>query len=169
MNDLITKAQLTRLQTLYSQWERHSLDAPGADRCSRIAWAGAQVGREIASFSDLAMDEGKRLIDQLQSAVGHKHPSRRTRRPQTRRDGQKKGTEGRHDQIHTETTLAGPSEFSRIQRDLDRLGWDEARLWAFLRSSKGPNHGSIFIRTLGDANRIHWALKRITPDKETTA
>ncbi len=159
----ITKPQLARLQTLYSQWEKHSLDCPGGDRAARIAWASERTGRAIASFAELTLDEGKRLIDILQNAVGRKFPAKKRSRPKTTRDGEKKGTEGRHDQIHAETTLAGPSEFAMIQRDLDRLGWDQARLKGFLRSRRSPTRGITVIRTLGEANRVHWALKHIAP------
>jgi hypothetical protein len=157
----ITDPQRTRLQTLYSQWERHGLECPGPKREQRIAWAAAEVKRPIASFSALTLDEGKHLIDLLQHAVGRKFPAKKKKRVQTTREGEKKGTEGRHDQIHAETTLAGPGEFEMIQRDLTRLGWDQARLAAFLRSPRGPLQGRETIRTLGDANQVHWALKNI--------
>jgi hypothetical protein len=157
----ITRAQLTRLQTLYSQWERHSLDCPGPSREQRIAWAAAEVKRPVDSFSKLTLDEGTRLIDLLQNAVGRKFPAQKKKRAKTTRDTEKQGTEGRHDQIHAESTLAGPEAFAMIQRDLDSLGWDEARLEGFLRSRRGPLQGRTVVRTLGDANRVHWALKRI--------
>ena len=160
----ITSPQLKRLQVLYGQFERHSLDCPGTARASRLQWASSTTGRAIASFKDLTLDEGRRLIDGLQTSLGAKAPSKTPRRRPTRRDAEKKGTEGRHDQIHAETTLAGPAEFNMIARDLDRLGWDQSRLGGFLRSSSGPMKRSDTIRTLGDANRVHWALKRIKPD-----
>ena len=162
----ITSAQVQRLQILYGQFERHTLDAPGAARQDRLQWASAACGRIIGSFKDLTLEEGKRLIDGLQNSLGVKAPSKAPRRKQTRRDGEKKGTEGRHDQIHPDITLAGPSEFALIRRDLDRLGWDQARLEAFLASPRGPNKRSTVIRTLGDANRVHWALKRMKPSGE---
>jgi hypothetical protein len=165
---LLTPAQRTRLQTLYQQWERHGLDCPGPSREQRVAWAAAEVKRPIASFSELTLDEAKRLIDLLQNAVGNKFPAKKRKRSQTTRDGQKKGTEGRHDQIHPETTLAGPSEFEMLRRDLDRLGWDEAGLEAFLRSKRNPIKGSLQIRTLWQANRVHWALKNLKPRTQPT-
>lgn len=156
----ITKPQLQRLQVLYKQYEAHSLDT-GATRNDRLVWAGERIGRKVDSFSQLSLDEGRKLIDGLQHALGVKLPSKRPRRHQTRRDGQKAGTEGRHDQIHEETTLVGDKDLRRIQGQLDRLGWTQARLEAFLASPKGPNGRSTSIRTLGEANRIYWALKRM--------
>jgi len=169
MNASITAPQLKRLQVLYTQYERHSLDCPGKTREDRMRWASSATGRTIGSFKDLTADEGKRLIDGIQSTLGVKVPSKTPRRKQTRRDGEKAGTEGRSDQIHAETTLVGPRELQMIQRDLDRLGWDQTRLEAFLRSPRGPNKRSTAINTLGEANRVHWALKRITPDQEKAA
>jgi hypothetical protein len=159
----ITGRQLTRLQTLYSQWERHSLSCPGSSREARLAWASQLTARSVASFSALTIEEGKRLIDTLQDAVGHKHPAQKKRRPPTTRDRQKKGTEGRHDQIHAETTIAGPSEFELIQQALSRLGWTQARLEAFLRSPRSPIKPHTQIRTLYQANRVYWASRKLTP------
>ena len=165
---LLTAAQRTRLQTLYQQWERHGLDCPGPSREQRVAWAAAEVRRPIASFSELTLDEAKRLIDLLQNAVGRKHPAQKRKRVTTH-DTQKKGTEGRHDQIHAETTLAGPSEFEMLQRDLAALGWDQQRLEAYLRSKRSPLKGRHQVRTLGDANQLHWALKRILTYQQKAA
>ena len=156
----ITAPQLRRLQVLYKQYEAHSLDT-GSTREDRLAWASARIGRTIASFSDLDLDEAKKLIDGLQAALGVKLPSKTPRRRQERRDGEKAGTEGRRDQIHDEATLVGDKDIRRIQREMDRLGWDQGRLEAFLASSSGPNARRTAIRTLGDANRVYWALKRM--------
>lgn len=156
----ITPPQLRRLQVLYKQYEAHSLDT-GSSREDRLTWASARIGRSIASFSDLDLDEARKLIDGLQAALGVRLPSKTPRRRMTRREGEKAGTEGRHDQIHEETTLAGDKDIRRIQREMDRLGWDQARLEAFLASPRGPNGRRTQIRTLGEANRVYWALKRM--------
>jgi len=75
----ITPPALRRLQVLYGQYEAHSLDcAPGRE--GRLAWASERTGRAIASFSELTVEEGIRLIDGLQRAVGHKVPSKTPRR-----------------------------------------------------------------------------------------
>ena len=162
----ITPPQLKRLQVLYGQYCHHSLDTSNT-REDRLAFASERIGRSIASFSDLTLEEGKKLIDGLQSALGVALPSKTPRRRQTRRDGEKAGTEGRHDQIHNETTLVGDKDIRRIQREMDRLGWDQSRLNAFLASPRGPNARSTAIRTLGEANRVYWALKRIPAPHES--
>ena len=156
---MITQPQLTRLQILYGQFERHSLDCPGADRSYRLTWATQQAGRPVTSFKQLTVDEGIRLIDLLQRHLGTRVPSKVPRRRPTRRDAQKLGTEGRRDQIHNETTLAGPSEIALLKGDMDRLGWDEARLEAFLRSPRSPLKGVTRLTTLGHYNKLHWALR----------
>lgn len=165
----ISKPALRRLQVLYGQFEAHSLDCtPGRE--GRLAWASQATGRAIASFSELTVEEGISLIDGLQRAVGHKVPSKtRDRRPRDRYAAEKAGTEGRRDQIHNETTMASAADLERIQNDLTRLGWDQARLGAFLRSPKSPTRGRTQIRTLADANKVHWALKHIPSDKEQLA
>lgn len=160
MSETISIPQLRRLQVLYKQYEQHSLDT-GASREDRLAWASSQIGRSITSFSDLTVDEGRKLIDGLQAALGVKLPSKTPRRRMDRRSAEKAGTEGRHDQLHEETTLAGDKDLRRIQREMDRLGWDQSRLEAFLASPSGPNGRRVCIRTLGDSNRVYWALKRM--------
>ena len=165
----ITKPQITRLAVLYGQYERHSLDASGSDRSARLVWASAETKRPIGSFKDLTIEEGKRLIDGLQLLLGTKVPSKTPLRYQSRKDGEKRGTEGRSDQLHAETTLVGPNEHRLLKRDLDRLGWNEARLQSFLASPRSPLKGSTIIRTLGDANKLHWALKRLKPAPESIA
>ena len=160
----ITALQLRKLQVLYKQYEAHSLDT-GATRTDRLTWAGERVGRSIASFSDLSVEEGIKLIDGLQRALGVALPQKFRPRP-SRREGQKAGTEGRHDQIHDEVTLVGDKDIRRIQREMGRLGWDQARLDAFLASPRGPNNRRTQIRTLGDANRVYWALKRTAAGSE---
>ena len=157
----ITPAALRRLQVIYRQYEAHSLNV-GGGRQDRLAWASETLGRTITSFSDLTALEGKELTDGLQNALGLKEtaPPRRY----SRKEGEKAGTEGRHDQIHArESTLVGDKDIRRIQQQLTRLGWDQGRLEAFLLSPRSPNGGRKEIRTLGDANRIYWALKGMKP------
>lgn len=155
----ITAPQLKRLQVLYAQYERSSLDAD-CGRQGRLEWASERLGRTIASFKDISLDEAVKMIDGLQRALGVALPQKPRRRP-SRRDAQKAGTEGRHDQIHAESTIVGDKDIRRIQREMDRLGWDQHRLEAFLASPRGPNQRRTAIRTMGDANRVYWALKRM--------
>ena len=153
----ITPPQLKRLQVLYGQYAAHSLDMD-AGREGRLVWAAERVGRKVASFSDLTIDEGISLIDGLQRAMGI--PSA-VRNRSGQRAAEKAGTEGRRDQLHAESTLVCDQDIRRIQREITRLGWDQSRLEAFLASPKGPNNHRTQIRTLGDANRAYWALKRM--------
>ncbi len=158
----ITPPQMKRLQTVFGQQASRSLDL-GNSREERLAWASNSIGRKIASFGDLTRLEAKLLIDLLQ---GTSTKTYATRRPQTRREGEKMGTEGRHDQIHAETTLVSPDDVNRVRYWLTRISWDQTRLDAFLASPRGPLGGRTTIRTLGDANRVCWALKRIAAQQE---
>ena len=85
----------------------------------------------------------------------------RPRKRLDRASAQKAGTEGRRGNESNETTIAGPAEFARIRYVLDLLGWNQTQLDAWLRSSRSPlkSKASPAIRTLGDANRVYWALK----------
>jgi hypothetical protein len=164
----ITAPALKRLQVLYRQYEAHSLDV-GAAREDRLAWAGARIGRRIESFSHLTVEEGILLIDTLQRTIGRKVPSKTPRRRMSRVAAEKAGTEGRRDQIHAEVTMAAGADFERIRTQLDRLGWDQAMLERWLLGARGPLKGRTVIRTLGDANKVYWALKHIparNPNRE---
>ncbi len=158
----ISSAALTRLQTLYHQFEHRSFDVTSS-REDRLAWAAETLGHEVTSFSALTIADGKHLIDALQLSMGLSETTPSQRRPASFRQAQKQGTEGRRDQVHAETTLLDGSEaiFTLILTEMKKLGWDDSRLKAFLRSRTGPNQGRETIRTLADANRVHWALKRL--------
>jgi hypothetical protein len=174
MSTVISRPALKRLQTLYSQFERRSIDVgtTAAElRRDRLAWAAQCCQREVKSFNELTSAEGKLLIDALQGTFGQAQTVTSRRQRTSKRDAQKQGTEGRRDQIHPDTTMLDGSEpvFDFIRRELTTLGWDQQRLGAFLRSPHGPNDGRDTIRTLGDANRIHFALKRMAVRTVTSA
>jgi len=57
-------------------------------------------------------------------------------------------------------------QLERIAELRARLGWDAARFEAFMRSRSGPLLGRPEIRTMGEANKVAWALKRILNSKE---
>lgn len=166
----ISQAALRRLQVLYRQAAARSLDIDNT-RDERIAWASRELGRAVTSFSNLSVHEGKLLIDRLQAELGIAETAAPRRRPVSRYMAEKMGTEGRHDQIHAESTMLDGTEqiFDLIRHELTVLGWDAARLRTFLKSSYGPNGGRDTIRTLGDANRVHYALKRMAAKKGAAA
>jgi hypothetical protein len=156
----ITPPQLRRLQVLYGQFEAHTLDVDRG-RGARLNWASQRLGRVVDSFSNISIDEGRKLIDTLQGVMNVKAPSKTPRKRMQRKAAEKAGTEGRRDQIHNEVTLARPEDLERIQQQLSRLGWNQAGLDRFLLSSRSPLKGKTQIRTLGDANKVYWALKHI--------
>jgi hypothetical protein len=161
----ITKGQLTRVQILYGQFAARSLDA-GTTREARIAWASEQLGRKIASFSELSKDDATKLIDILQGGLGIA-PTKPSRRP--RRDDKAAGTEGRHDGAANIKTMATAEDVERIQNALQRLGWSVAQYEAWLRSARSPLARKvgktriaptvITLRTRYETNRVWWALK----------
>jgi hypothetical protein len=164
MSTAISNGQLRRLQTLYGRLCAHSMQS--AEREARLAWASELVKRPIASFSDLAGQEAKQLIDTLQGQLGVPESRQRPRRRGARRldaeAARKAGTEGRRGFESKEATMAGAAEFARIQYALDELGWSQDQLDAWLRSPRSPlGKSNPRIVTLGDANRVWWALKRM--------
>ena len=161
MSAAITSGQLKRLQVLYSQYARHSLDVTANTRDERIAWASRQTSRLVASFKDLTLDEGKHLIDTLQRLMNVKAPAR----PRRRADARRAGLDGRHDggEFRNTPRMASAEDLSVIERFYARLGWDRARFDSWLRSSSSPlgKKSDPKIQTTADANRVRWALKRM--------
>lgn len=165
----ISAPALKRLSTLYSLAAKHH--DFGTSREERIEWAARILNHPVASFKELSAGDAKLLIDTLQISLGQAETAAPRRGYSSTRDRQKQGTEGRRDQLHAETTILDGDEevLSKIQLEMSTLGWDMDRLAAFLRSSHGPLNGRTHIRTLADANRVHWALKRIAHRKENAA
>jgi hypothetical protein len=131
---------------------------PGADREERLRWAGQNIGRTVSSFKELSSAEAAHLIDLLKGAMGQYSPPRP--RP-SRERAHDMGTAGRRSAARDLLVMASQDDLALLQRDLDELGWDQARLTAFLAAPSSPlKHGSA-IRTLADVNKVHWALKNI--------
>jgi hypothetical protein len=153
----IGKSQRVKLQTLWSQYARRSLDViTVGDRAARLAWASDVIQRPIASFNDLSRLEAARAISALNRALGMAaHQKRR----KSREGAQAAGTHGRRGSDRKATEIVGPEDLARIQRALDRLGWDQRRFDAWLASPSSPIGRKTQIKTVADANRTWWALK----------
>ncbi len=178
----ISKKQLTKLQVLYGQAAAGSLQparkatSDGAcatqdARQARLAWASRVLGREVRSFNELTRREAAACIDALSGDEGQNQtqgPSPASRD----QDDKARGTEGRKAKAAGEgaratlaVTLAGPEELGRIADALTRLGWDQPRFEAWLRSPTSPlgrrARSNLQVRTLGEANRVWWAMKKL--------
>jgi hypothetical protein len=161
----ITKLQLGRLQTLYSQLARHEIGV-GLDRESRLRWATERLRKPVSSFSNLSIDDAGFLINGLQGTLGVKAPLKnRPDRDQARRagmDGRKDGAE-----FAAAPQLATSADLARVRHDLDQLAWTEDQFRTFLASSRSPlaKRADKQVRTAADANKVYWALKRIAQSK----
>jgi hypothetical protein len=155
----ISKRQIGRLQTLYSQLARHEISV-GLSRDARLAWAAECLHKPVKSFSDLTFGDAGFLIDSIQECLGVKAPAKhRPDRAQARRaglDGRKDGQE-----FASTPQLASDADLASIQAYYDRLGWGRAQFDAWLRSPRSPlKHKSApVIVTVAEANRVRWALK----------
>lgn len=157
MEKLINKAQMQRLQVLYSQLARHT--DQGADRESRMRWASELVGRPIASFKDLTMNDARHLIDTVQGQLGVKEPAKKRLRG---RAAHRAGTDGRRGSKYgAQPQMVSPADLEVIVSYYMRLGWGREQFDAWLGSSHSPlsKRAQPVIATLADANRVRWALK----------
>jgi len=163
----INKQQLRRLQTVYGQLVRrdNSLDA---SRLCRLQWASGLCQREVASFSELTLDEARHLIDIAQGILGVRVPAKRSvSRDQARRAG----LDGRHDgkEFSSVPQIATAEDLARIKRLLEQMDWTQERLASWLASSHSPfsKRSNKSILTSDDANKVWWGLKRIAKGQGT--
>jgi hypothetical protein len=162
----ISTAQLTRLQVLWTQHAGREMMKNSRDE--RLRWASEQTKRAISSFKELRITEASDLINLLQAELGIKEssPAVRPRRFRSRikdRDqAQAAGTEGRRGS-RDKFTIATAEDLGMIDAKLSDMGWTLERLDAFLRSPSSPLRGrsNTQLRTVGDVNKVLWALKRI--------
>jgi hypothetical protein len=153
---LITGKQMKRVQTLWGLFCRQkSLDAK--DREARLGWMAGVVGRQLSSFRELSAGEANTAIDAIQKLLP---PELLKRKRPSRRTAQAYGTAGRRGREAGEIQLVDAPTLELLNRLLAQLGWTRERLDAFLHSRKSPVRSGA-IRTLAEANRVLWALKRM--------
>ena len=140
----ITKPQLGRLQTLFSQFSHHEIGV-GTSREERLGWASLRLRKPVSSFSDLTSDDAGWLIDQIQTQLGVKAPAK-PRKRLDRDQARRAGIDGRHDgqEFSSAPEMASSADLATIESYYARLGWERAQ---------------FSIATVADANRVRWALK----------
>ncbi|MFL6310625.1 MAG: hypothetical protein ACJ71W_00840 [Terriglobales bacterium] len=160
----ISAAQLTRLQVLWTQYASREMMKNSRDE--RLRWASEQTKRAISSFKELTLSEASDLINLLQSEMGIKEsspavrPRRFRSRMKDRDQAHAAGTEGRRGS-RGNFTIAQAEDLSMLDAMLTEMQWTRERLDAFLVSPSSPLRGRTQLRTVGDVNRVLWALKRI--------
>jgi hypothetical protein len=166
----ISAPQLQRLQVLWNQYA--SREMMKNTREARLCWASEQIKRPVSSFKELSLSEASDLINLIQSDLGiaETSPAARQRRYRSRikdRDqAHAAGTEGRRGS-RDKFTLATAEDLAMIEAQLAAMNWTRDRLDALLRSPSSPlgRRSNPQLRTLGDVNRVLWALKRMARSK----
>jgi hypothetical protein len=158
----IPAQQLKRLQTLYSRFAAASADPRTRTREERLLWASLVVGRKVESFRELSSTEANTAIARLQKDA----PQAKTRpRPMDREAAERHAKDGRWDgeKFRPAPQMASAFDLENIERYYHRLGWERATFDAWLRSPRSPlgRHSQPRIRTVAQANRVRWALKKM--------
>jgi hypothetical protein len=158
----ITARQLKRLQTLYSQFAAASADPRTRTREERLLWASLVVGRKVESFSELSSAEANTAIARLQKDA----PQAEARpKPMDRDAAERHAKDGRWDggEFRQAPQMASAFDLENIERYYHRLGWDRDTFDRWLRSPRSPlgRHSQPRIRTVAQANRVRWALKKM--------
>ena len=157
----ITARQLKRLQTLYSQLAAASADPRTRTREERLLWASLVVGRKVESFSELSSAEANTAIASLQKDTPQ---TKRRPKPMDRDAAERHAKDGRWDggEFRQVPQMASAFDLENIERYYHRLGWDRDTFDRWLRSPRSPlGHHSRQIRTVAQANRVRWALKKM--------
>lgn len=152
----ISPAQRKKLIVLWHDYAKRSLDVVGNERAARLNWASGLMQRKIGSFNELTAMEAARAISALNKSMGlpaHK--------PRSRERGNAAGTHGRRGDERRAAELVGSEDLARIERAIERLGWDRKRFDAWLESPSSPLGRHKQIKTVADANRVWWAMKRL--------
>jgi hypothetical protein len=174
-NKALSRDQLKRLQVLWAQYARRELIKNSREE--RLSWANEQLrhaksGRlnGIQSFNDLSRSEASDLINLLQSQMGVAETSpAKSRRPlrssiRNRDQAKAAGTEGRRGS-RSKLTIADAEDLAMIDSQLTAMQWTRERLDALLASPSSPlgskRSSNPVLRTVGDVNRVLWALKGI--------
>jgi hypothetical protein len=155
---------MKRLQTLWGLFCRQSQLDP-KDRAARLGWLAGALGRQLGSTKELTVEEA---ITAIQAIQKHLPPELLRRKRPERRLAHAYGTAGRRGADAKTVRMADADTWSLIDRLLGQLGWTRDRLDAFIRSSKSPLGGRL-IQTLGDANRVIWALKSMLRRADSSA
>ena len=156
----LSSSQLRTLQTLFSLYARHSLDASGDLRAERLAWASQSVGHQVSSFSELSDSEAARLIDRLKETLGQEVTPPQ-RRPRNREAAMARGVHGRRNAVVKIEVLATREDVSEIDHLRERVGMTREGFGSWLVSRSSPIRGRkvLELRTVSDCNRVRWALK----------
>jgi hypothetical protein len=158
----ITAPQLKRLQTLYSQFAAASADPRTRTREERLLWASLVVGRKVKSFSELSSEEANSAIARLQKDAPQ---TKRRPKPMDREAAERHAKDGRWDgeKFRPAPQIASEFDLANIAKYCARLGWDRDTFDRWLRSPRSPlgRHSRPQIRTVAQANRVRWALKRM--------
>lgn len=171
MTDGISPAQLKKLQTLWGiAWDLGTISISGADlpagsfnpRVARMCFLTRLAKREITTSKDLTRLEAEAAIHELMKIVPEKF--RGSKRRLSGSAAQTLGSrDGGKDQLADRVILGHIADLKA------RLGWDNQRFEAFLRSPKSPLRGRTQIRTLADAKAVRWALNAIAKRMERGA
>ena len=159
----ISAVQLKRLQTLYSQFAAASAAPRTRAREERLLWVSLIVGHTVTSFSGLSTAEANTAIARLSKDVPQQQ--RRSPKPMDRAQAERHAKDGRWDgeEFRAAPQLASAYDLEHIEQYYRRLGWERETFDAWLRSPRSPlgRYSRPQIRTVAQANRVRWALKRM--------
>ncbi len=167
----LSPSQLMALHSLFHLYGPRFLDAQNGGaassdaRSARLLWASRIVGRELSSFNALQPDEAAQLIETMKKALGQEiNPAKRHRQRPGRDLALAYGTSGRRGETSNEIRLVDAPTLELLDRLRQQIGWSCERLDAFLKSKHSPVPSGA-IRTLAEANRVVWAMRRMRRGK----
>lgn len=154
----ISPQQIRALQSLWSRYAQAAdLDAA---RETRLAWAAAQIGREVASFTELRGEEAAQLIDTLKRALGQEVTPPVRRRRMNREQAEVFALHGRHGYQPRAEVLASEADRQEIYALAARVGMTREQCDAWLASRHSPlGRAGGKLLTMTHIGKARWGLK----------
>ncbi len=155
MAEPITKLQLVALQTLWAKKMRLAGIDPASDdsRSMRHEYIRTATAGRAAQTKELNRVDARRVMDLIAADAGE----RRALRIRDREAAHDAGNHGRRDYHGGALRLIGDGDRELLRRLQAAVGWDQARLDAFIARQLAGRQ----MRTVADLNKVVWPLKRM--------
>jgi hypothetical protein len=153
-----TADQVRCLQTLWGRYAQ-AADLDDGGREKRLQWATQQLGRAVASFTELHGAEAGVLIDALKGALGQPVSALRRKR-MDREQAEVFSKHGKHGYTPEAEVLATDADREEIYLLAARVGMTREQLDTWLASRHSPlGRAGGRLLTMTHIGKARWALK----------
>jgi hypothetical protein len=154
------KATAGQIRALQSLWARYAHAADLGDaRATRLQWAAQQLGRAVASFTELSGTEAGVLIEALKRELGQPVSAPRRRR-MDREQAEVFSKHGKHGYRPEAEVMATDADREEIYQLAARVGMMREQLDTWLASRHSPlGRAGGRLLTMTHIGKARWALR----------